>query len=64
MTAPILATLGVLAAVYEWVAINTRRVPTITAMVKATPFVVRVVALTALPVYLWVDHIWWNGGIV
>jgi hypothetical protein len=64
MLAPILATLGVLLAVYEWVAIRTRKVPTVTDMVKATPFWIRVVVLTVLPVYLWVDHIWLeNWGI-
>jgi hypothetical protein len=64
MSAPILATLGVLLAVYEWIAVKTGRVPTVTAMVKATPFWIRVVALTALPVYLWVDHIFLeNWGI-
>jgi hypothetical protein len=62
--APILATVGVALAAYEWVAIKTRRVPTITRMVQATPFWPRVVLLTALPVYLWVDHIWLeNWGI-
>jgi uncharacterized YccA/Bax inhibitor family protein len=58
MTAAVLATVGVLLAVYEWVAVRTGRVPTVTRMVQATPFWIRVVLLTALPTYLWVDHIW------
>lgn len=61
MLAATLATFGVLLAVYEWVAVRTRRMPTVTAMVQATPFWVRVVLLTALPAYLWVDHIWLEG---
>jgi hypothetical protein len=61
MLAPVLATIGLALAVYEWFAIRTRRVPTITELVKATPFWIRVVLLTALPVYLWVDHIWLEG---
>ncbi len=58
-----LAVFAVVAAVYELVAVKTRRVPTITAMVQATPFWVRVVVLTVLPVYLWVDHIFLPWGI-
>ena len=64
MTAAVLSTLGLLLAGYEWVALNTDLGwPTITKLVQATPFWVRVLALTALPTYLWVDHIWWDGGI-
>jgi hypothetical protein len=64
MWAPILATVGLALAAYEFVAVRTRRMPTITDMVKAVPFWPRVVLLTALPTYLWIDHIWLeNWGI-
>jgi len=61
MIALALVTGAVIAAVYEWFAVQTRRVPTITALVKDVPFWPRVFLLTALPAYLWVDHIWLEG---
>jgi len=54
----VLASIGVLAAVYEWVAVRTSQLPTITSMVRATPVPVRALVFTALPAYLWVDHVW------
>lgn len=61
MLAVVLATVGVVAAGYEWVAVRTRRVPTITHLVKAMPFWPRLMLATVLPAYLWVDHVWLEG---
>ena len=61
MTAAALTTLAILLALYEWIAVNTRKVPTITRIVQAIPFWPRLLLATLLPLYLWVDHIWWTG---
>jgi len=58
VTAAALTTLAILLAGYEWVAVNTRKVPTITRIIQAIPFWPRLLLATLLPLYLWVDHIW------
>jgi hypothetical protein len=55
VAAVIFATAFIAAAVYEYVAIATKRVPTITAVVKALPLVLRL-GVVALGVASIVDH--------
>lgn len=61
MTAAALTSFAIFIACYEFVAVNSRKVPTITRLVQAIPFWPRLFLATVLPAYLWVDHIWLEG---
>jgi hypothetical protein len=49
------AIIGLIAAIYEFVAVRSKRLPTITDLVKSLPLVARV-AVIALVVLALVDH--------
>lgn len=55
MLAVVLATIGVLVAVYEWVAVHTRKLPTITDLVKAAGWPVRILVVVVGALAL-LDH--------
>lgn len=61
MVGVVLATAGVLVALYEWVAVRTGKPPTVTEVVKGLPVPVRVTVIAAA-VLATVDH--FGPGVV
>jgi len=63
MTGIALASVAVLAALYEWAAIKTRRVPTITETVKAAGWPARILVAGSGSLAL-IDHFLIDGGLI